>query len=53
MRALHKYMYNKGAEKRTHVSQNYFSLQLVPIIFGQPCGHHEGYKIQRLDTLEI
>jgi hypothetical protein len=25
--------------------------QRTPTRFGQPCGHHQGYKIQRLDIL--
>jgi hypothetical protein len=53
MRELHKCMYNKSTNKWTHVFQNYFSSQLAPTFCGQPCGHHEGYKIQRLARLEI
>lgn len=28
-------------------------IQQTPTCFGQLCGHHQGYKIQRSDTLKV
>ena len=41
------------APKNVHVHKNYSTHKTDPTCFGQLCGHHQGHKTQKFDTIQI